>query len=104
MPARERIRKADVSKSVMNKKTEKTDSEKSENRAFKKSENCIIKMTEKIRKQNINKLIKNKFFTERTEAADKEKLIIFSENISFFSTSLFSESKNSKEMKKVAII
>ena len=84
MLIRKKIRKADIDKSVMNERTEKTDFRKSKNRAFEEAENCIIKMTEKTKKQNINKSVKNKFFIRKTETVSKEELIIFLENINFF--------------------
>ena len=84
MSAREKIRRADINKSTANKKIEKADFRKSENRAFEKAKNCIIKMTEKTEKQNINKSVKNKFFIRKTETVSKEELIIFLENINFF--------------------
>ena len=84
MSAREEIRKTDTDKLTVNKRTEKANLKKSENKTFRKAENCIIKITEKIRKQNINKSVKNEFFIEKTETASKKKLIIFSENASFF--------------------
>ena len=104
MSAKEKIRETDISKSAMNERTEKANSEKSENKVFRKAENCIIKITEKIRKQNTDKLIKNKFFIRKTETADKKKLIISLENTSFLSMFFFSESRNSEEMKRVIII
>ena len=56
----------------MNKRTKKTDFRKSENRALKKAENCIIKMTKKIRKQDIDKSVKNRFFIRKTETVSKK--------------------------------
>ena len=58
----------------MNEKTEKADFEKSENRASEKAENCIIRMTKKIKKQNTNELIKNKFFIKKIKIANKKNL------------------------------
>ena len=52
----------------------------SESRVSEEAEVCIIRMTEKIREWNINKSIKNRFFIKRARTADKEELIIFSEN------------------------
>ena len=69
-----------------------------------KKKNCITEMTEKIRKQNVNKLIKNRFFIKKTRAADKKKLIIFSENASFLSTFFFLELRDLERMKKITII
>src|SRR5436190_20273454 len=104
MLTREKIRKTDISKSAAKEKTEKADFRKLENRASEETENCIIKMTKRIRKQNTNKSVKNEFFIKRTEAADKEKLIIFSKNTSFFSILFFLKSRNSEEMKRITII
>src|SRR5436190_6711627 len=103
MPAREEIRRTDISKLIANKRTEKTDFRKSKNKTFKETENCITEVIEKIRKQNINKLIKNRFFIKKAETVSKEKLIIFSENISSFFTFFFLKSRNSERMKKTAI-
>ena len=100
MPAKERIRKADTNKLTVNKKTEKADFRKSENRASEKKENCIIRITEKTEKQNADESIKNDFFTEKTKTMSKKKLIISSENASFFSTLFFLKSKNSERVKK----
>ena len=65
------------------------DSEESESRVSEETEVCIIEMTEKIRKQNVNKLIKNKFSDD---------------DINFFSTAFFSESRNSEKMREITII
>ena len=72
------------------------DSEESESRVLEKAEVCIIKMTERIEKQDADKLIKNRFFIEKTRTADKEKLIIFSKNTSFFSILFFLKSRDSE--------
>ena len=88
----------------MNKKTEKADSEKSENRTFKETENCITEMTERIRKQNTDKSIKNRFFIKKTKITDKKKFIIFSENVKFLSIFFFSESRDSEKVKRIVII
>ena len=50
MPARRKIRETDINELIMNKRTEEADLEKSENRVFEKTENCIIKMTKRIKK------------------------------------------------------
>ena len=89
MSAREKIRKADVSKLTVNERTKKADSEKSENRILEKTENYIIKMTERTEKQNIDESVKNEFFSDDT---------------SFFLITLFSESRNSERMRRIAII
>ena len=49
MLTREKIRKADANKLIINERTEKTNSEKSENKVSEKK-NYIIKMTEKNQK------------------------------------------------------
>src|SRR5438046_6192983 len=85
-------------------KIKNKDSEKPESRVLEKAEVCIIRMTEEIREQNINKSIKNEFFIRRARTASKKKLIIFSENASLFSTFFFSKSRNSERMKKITII
>src|SRR5437762_2558118 len=77
---------------------------KSESRAFRKAEICIIKMIEKTERQNTDESVKNRFFTEKAKTMNKKKLIIFSENTSFFSTFLFSNSRDSEKMKRAAII
>ena len=104
MSARKKIRETDADKSTVNRRTEEADFRKSENKAFRETENCIIKMTEKIEKQNIDELIKNKFFIKKTETINKKKLIIFLENASFFSMLFFSESRDSEKVKRTAII
>ena len=50
MSAKEKIRKADVSKLTVKKRTKKADFRELENRALRETENYIIKMTKKIRK------------------------------------------------------
>src|SRR5205809_2775579 len=101
MSASIEIRETDADKVSVKERTEEADFERLENRAFRKAENYIIRITEKTERQDVNKLIKNKFFTERTKTADKEKLIIFSENANFFSTFFFLKSRNSERMKRI---
>ena len=72
MSARRRIRKADTDKSIVNKKTEKADSERLENRAFREAENCIIEITKKIRKWNVDKSVKNEFFIRKIQIMSKK--------------------------------
>ena len=50
MLTREEIRKTDADKLITNKKTEKANFEKLKNKVSEKAENCIIRMTERIRK------------------------------------------------------
>ena len=58
-------------------KIKNKNSEESENKVSEETEICIIRMTEKTEKQNINKLIKNKFFIERAKAMSKKKTYNF---------------------------
>ena len=74
MLTKEEIRKTDISKLITNKKTEKADFKRLENKAFKKTENCITEIIKKIRKCNADESIKNKFFTEKIKIMNKKNL------------------------------
>ena len=80
------------------------DSEESENRVSEKAEVYIIKVTEKIRKQDADKSVKNKFFIRKIRTANKKKFIISLKDASSLFTLFFSKSRDSEKMKKITII
>ena len=62
---------------------------KSKSRASKEAKVYITEMTEETEKQNADESVKNRFFSDDT---------------SFLSTALFSESKSSEKMRRITII
>ena len=94
---------------MTSKKSEKAeiknkDFRESENRVSEKAKIYIIRMIKEIRRQDINKSVKNKFFIRKTKTVNKKKLIISLENTSFLFIFFFSELRNLKRVKKITII